>query len=124
PGRGGPGGRCPAPRPPLARRPRRTTSTCRRRGWRRFSCEPLEVGEPDLDERPHAVLEAGLPRDGERLLVGLPDLRRVDALLQPVVTGDEQLLDPLPCLAALHRPRLPPSLVLYHPVLHAPPPFH
>ena len=55
--------------------------------------EPVEVGKPDLDERPHLVLEPGFARDGERLLVALPGLGRVDALLQAVVPGHEQLLD-------------------------------
>ena len=38
-------------------------SGVRRSGWRRSSCEPLEIREPDLDERPHRVLQPGLPRD-------------------------------------------------------------
>ncbi len=37
---------------PAATRPAITTSSCRRSGWRRSSCEPFEIGEPDLDERP------------------------------------------------------------------------
>ena len=60
----------------------------RRSGWRRSSGEPLEVGEPDLDERPHALLEPGLARDRERLLVALAHLLRLDALLEPVVAGE------------------------------------
>ena len=59
---------------PVARQPLLTTSGCRRNGWRRSSGEPLEVGQPDLDERPDRVLDAGLARDGERLLVGLAHL--------------------------------------------------
>ena len=46
-------------RPPCRRRTRRpaaprrsTTSGGRRSGWRRSSCEPFEIGQPDLDERP------------------------------------------------------------------------
>ena len=35
-------------------RPSRTTSGSRLRGWRRSSSEPLEVGQPELDQRPHA----------------------------------------------------------------------
>ncbi|MDF2753513.1 MAG: hypothetical protein K0S82_1896 [Gaiellaceae bacterium] len=66
----------------------------RRAGWRLFSCEPLEIGEPDLDERPHRVLEPGLARDGERLLVALAGLRGGDTLLEAVVARHEQLLDP------------------------------
>ena len=84
------------PRPNLAARGGRadTTSGCRRNGWRRFSSEPLEVGEPDLDERPDRVLEPGLARDGERLLVVRAHLLRRDALLQAVVARDQELLDP------------------------------
>jgi CheY-like chemotaxis protein len=57
--------------------------------------EPLEIGEPELDERPDRVLDACLARRLERLLVTLPRLRRVDSLLESVVSGHEQLLDPL-----------------------------
>ena len=60
-------------RPPRRPRPS-TTSGVRRRRWRRSWSEPLEVGEPDLDERPHAVLEPRLARDRERLLVALAHL--------------------------------------------------
>jgi preprotein translocase subunit SecG len=68
-------------------------------GWRLFSFarrarEALEIGEPELDQRPDARLEASLAGDRERLLVTLPRLRRRDALLEPVVAGHEQLLDP------------------------------
>jgi hypothetical protein len=80
----------------LAAPPRGTTSGCRRNGWRRSSSEPLEVGEPDLDERPHALLEPCLARDRQRLLVALPDLLRRDALLQAVVAGEEQVVDFFP----------------------------
>ena len=51
---------CPFRTRPPGPRPRRTTSGCRRLGWRRSCCEPLEVGQPDLDERPHLLLEPGL----------------------------------------------------------------
>ncbi len=54
-----------------------------------------KIGEPDVDEQLHRVLEAGLARDFERLLVRLANLLWRDALLQPVVAGDEQFLDPL-----------------------------
>ena len=64
--------------------------------------EPLEIGEPDLDERAHDLLEPGLARDDERLLVALPCLLRRGALLQAIVARDEQLLDPLP-RGALHE---------------------
>jgi hypothetical protein len=66
----------------------------RRAGWRPFSSEPLEVGEPDLDERPHGILEPGFASDLQGLLVALPRLLRRNSLLQPVVPGDEELLDP------------------------------
>ena len=66
---------------------------CRRAAWRRFSSEPVEIGESDLDERPHGLLEARCPRDLQRPLVRLARLRRVDPLLQPVVARDQQLLD-------------------------------
>ena len=62
--------------------------------------ETVEVGEPDLDQRSDRVLETGLARDGQRLLVGLSHLVGRDALLQPVVAGDEQLLDALARLVA------------------------
>src|SRR5581483_5960026 len=89
-----------APRGPP--RPR-TTSGCRRRRWRRFSSEPLEVGEPDLDQRPDARLEAVLARDRERPLVALPDLLDRHALLQPVVARPEQVVDLRARLVLVHR---------------------
>ena len=61
--------RLPRPNPAARARRRRTTSGPRRRRWSRSSSEPLEVFEPDLDERLDQVLEPGLSRDGERLLV-------------------------------------------------------
>ena len=79
------------------------------KGWRRRSRrpsaagEPVEVGQPDLDQRPHRLLEPRLERDRERLLVALARLRRIDALLQAVVAGDEQLLDPLARIVPLHN---------------------
>jgi hypothetical protein len=73
------------------------TSGVRPSGWRRSSSEPLEVREPDLDERTDLLLESRLARDRQRLLVALADLLRGDALLQAVVAGQEQLVDPLPC---------------------------
>ncbi len=89
----------PTSRPALL--PAITTSSCRRHGWRRFSSEPFEIGEPDLDQRTNRVLEARIPRHRESLLVRLADLLGRNALLQPVVAGDEQLLDP----ARVHRPQ-------------------
>jgi CheY-like chemotaxis protein len=79
------------------------TSMSRRAGWRRFWSEPLEVGEPDFDQRPNALLEPRLARDGERLLVALPRLPRMHALLEPVVPRYEQSLDSLTSVVpALH----------------------
>jgi len=74
----------------------------RRRRSTRSSSKPLEIREPDLDERPDLLLEPGLARDRERLLEALPNLRRVDALLEPVVAGDEQLLDLLAGFVPFH----------------------
>jgi hypothetical protein len=48
---------CRARTTPPARLQRRTTSGGRRRGWRRFFSEPLEAGQPDLDERADLLLE-------------------------------------------------------------------
>ena len=56
-------------------------------------CEPLEIGEPELDERPDRLLEPGFARQLERRLVALAHLLRRDALLEPVVAGDEEMLD-------------------------------
>ena len=55
----------------------------------------FQVREPELDERPHRLFEAGLTRQRERLLVALPHLLRPGALLQPVVARHEELLDSL-----------------------------
>jgi CheY-like chemotaxis protein len=74
----------------------------RRAGWRRFSSEPLEVGEPDLDQRPDAFLQTGLASDGQRLLVALARLHRVYTLLEAVVAGHEQSLNSLTRVVALH----------------------
>src|SRR5437870_4236186 len=79
------------------------TSRSRRAAWRRFSSEPLEVGEPELDQRADRLLEPCLARERERLLVALAGLRRIDALLQPVVAGDEELLDLLTYARPLHK---------------------
>jgi CheY-like chemotaxis protein len=88
---------------PLAQRPRSTTSGVRRRRWRRFSSEPREVREPDLDERTDRVLQAGLAGRLERLLVALTGFGGVDALLEAVVPCDEELLNPLSCVVPLHK---------------------
>ena len=55
--------------------------------------EPLEVGEPELDEWTDRVFEARGSCDLERLFVARPCLGRIDALLQSVVARDQQLLD-------------------------------
>src|SRR5262245_11596386 len=64
--------------------------------------EPIEIGEPHFDKRPNLILEAGFPGHPKRLLERLPDLFVGDALLQAVVTRDEQLLDPFSRVARLH----------------------
>jgi hypothetical protein len=87
-------------------------SMSRRAGWRRSS-EPLEIGEPDLDQRLDRPLEPGLAGHLERLLVALPRLGRIDALLEPVVARHEQLLDPLARVAPLHVGSLAVHLSVY-----------
>ena len=91
------------PRPNEAARAAAATHDVRRPG-RADRGDPQpgggQVGEPDLDERPHGLLEPCLARDRERLLPALAHLRRVDALLQPVVPGHEQLLDALTGVAS------------------------
>ena len=57
---------------PPGRPPPSTTSGVRRSGSRRFSKEPLEIGEPELDQRTHAFLEPGLAGDLRGLLVAPP----------------------------------------------------
>ena len=74
------------------RQPPSTTSGFRRSGWRRSCFEPLKIGEPDLDERPDRLLDAGVAREFERLLVALAHLGRVDALLQAIVPGQQRLV--------------------------------
>src|SRR6185369_4115223 len=82
-------------------------SVCRRSGWRRSFCEPLEIGEPDLDERPDRILETRLAGHRESLLVGLSDLLVGDPLLEPVVPRHEQLLDSFACVDGHLRSVLP-----------------
>ena len=71
------GGAAPAsqPRCPDAP-PRRTTSGGRRSGWRSFwfVLQLLEIGKPDLDERPHRVLEPRRAGGLERRHVALAHL--------------------------------------------------
>jgi hypothetical protein len=68
-------------------------SSVRLSGSRRFSSEPWQIGQPDLDEGAHLLFEPGLARDFERQQERLARLLRVDALLQPVVPGHKQLLN-------------------------------
>src|SRR5207248_212335 len=92
-----------------------TTSAVRRRRSRRSSFALRQVGEPDLDEWAHGVLEPGLARHRERLLPALARLLRVDALLEPVVARHEQLLNPMTSVvltlhnATLTRHSCPPG---------------
>jgi len=77
-------------------------STSRRAGWRRF-WKALEIGNPDLDHRPDRILEPGLPRDRQGLLVALPDLGRIDALFETIVAGYQELSDPRVRILGLHE---------------------
>jgi hypothetical protein len=86
----------------LGPQPSVTTSLSRPAGWRRFSSQPFEIGKADLDQRPDRVLEARFSRNGERLLVACPRFRGIDALLEAIVTGDEELLNPLTRVFGLH----------------------
>src|SRR5262249_39814480 len=98
--------RCRARTSPPARRPPRTTSVARRNASRRSSAGLLlQIGEPDLDERPDPLLQPCLPRKGESLFPALTRLRRIYSRLQAVVPGDEQLLNPL-VGAFFHEPKL------------------
>src|SRR5205814_2018876 len=53
-------------------------------------------------QRAHALLEPVLPGQRERVLVVRADLVGRDALLQPVVAGQEQVVDLLARLADIH----------------------
>ena len=89
---------------PRARGRGSTTSAVRRSGSRRSSAGRLLRSASLISTSGRIVLlEAGLARERERLLPALARLLRVDALLQPVVAGDEQLLDPLVGVVALHK---------------------
>jgi hypothetical protein len=70
---------------------------------RRFSSEPLEVGKPDLHERADPLLDPCLARLLERPFVALANFGRVDPLLETVVPGNEELLNPFPSLVPLHK---------------------
>jgi hypothetical protein len=65
--------------------------------------KPLEVRKPDLDQRPDRVLEPGLARERQGLLVALPDLCRIDALLETIVARYQELLDPRVRVSGLHE---------------------
>ena len=71
-------------------------------GWNQSS-KPLEIGEPDLHQRPDRILEPSLPSDHKSLLVALPCFGGIDALFETFVTGYEQLLDPLMRVPRLHE---------------------
>src|SRR5437879_4329802 len=92
-------------RPPV-RRPRSTTAGVRRSGLRGFSCEPLAIREPELHQRTDRILDACLVGGLEGLLVALSHLDRVAPLLQAVVAGHEELLDPFTGVVPLHKPTL------------------
>src|SRR5512132_618758 len=77
---------------PRAPRPPSTTSSIRLVGSRSFSSEPWQIGEPELDERAHLILEAGLARHVECLQERLPRLLGIDSLLQPIVPGYKKSL--------------------------------
>jgi CheY-like chemotaxis protein len=62
-------------------------------GWRRFCFELRKIGESDLDQRAYPVLDSGLARERERLLVALADLRRVHSLLEAIVPREQCRLD-------------------------------
>jgi hypothetical protein len=70
---------------------------------RRSSFELLKIRKPDLNQRSDRVLEPGLPGDRESLLVALPYLGRIDALLETIVTCDQELLDSLVRVLGLHE---------------------
>src|SRR5262249_61738343 len=82
---------CRAARTPAGRRRRGPRAGGRRLGWRRSGGGRFESGDPDLDERPHLVLEARFARRRERLQERLPRLLGVDTLLEPVVSCYQQL---------------------------------
>jgi CheY-like chemotaxis protein len=72
-------------------------------GWRRFSGEPLEIGQAALDERPDRLLETGFAGKLECLLVAPAHLLGSDSLLQPVVAGDKVFLDLLASILSHHK---------------------
>ena len=69
-----------------------TMSGFRRSGWSRFCFELRKIGEPELDQRPDAVLDPAFTGDLERLLVALTHLCGIDPLLQAVVPRQQRLL--------------------------------
>ncbi len=79
--------------PPASRR-RATTSSFRRSGSKRFCFELREIGKPELDQRRDLLLDPGLARELERLLVAFTHLRGRDTLFQAVVPREQRFLDP------------------------------
>ena len=63
----------------------------------------LEIGKPDLDQRPDRTFETGLTGDRKSLLVTLPYLGGIDALFETIVARYQQLLDSLVRVACLHQ---------------------
>jgi CheY-like chemotaxis protein len=55
--------------------------------------QPIEVGEPNVDERANLLLEPVLARERECLLVRLAHLVGRNPLFQPIVPRDEEFLD-------------------------------
>ncbi len=80
-----------------------TTSGGRQTGWRRSWSEPFEIGQPELDERPDRVFEARFPRQLQRLLVAAANLFRSYALLEAVVSGDQEFVDLLTWVVICHK---------------------
>ena len=64
--------------------------------------KPVEVCQPDLDERAHGLLQANLLGDLQGFFIRLSHLLRRDALLQAVVAGHEELLDAFTRVGRLH----------------------
>src|SRR5215831_771264 len=66
----------------------------RREGWQRGRTAlrgPVQVCQPHLHERAYGVLDPRLPGQLQRPHVALAHLRRVDALLQAVVSSNQEL---------------------------------
>ena len=94
----------PCPNAPRARRPPRTTSSVQAERIEAILSRAARPASLSSTSGRIFFLEPRLPRERERLLPALARLRRVDALLQPVVTGDEEMLDPFAHIF-LHKSR-------------------